>query len=143
MSKWVLFLVVLTLTNTAVGEDLTKELIKAIMTSDNSAIDSILAKGVDVNAKTGKGVTPLMLASLQGNMSAVKALLDKGANVSEQDSSGMTALMAAAKLGHLEIVKLLVSKGADVKMKTASGKTALDLAKDSSKGDVESFLKGK
>jgi hypothetical protein len=126
----------------ASANDLTKDLIKAIMTGDNPMIEATLAKGVDVNAKTGKGVTPLMLAALQGNHKVVNSLLAKGALVDEQDASGLTALMAAARLGHLDIVKTLVASKANAKLKSQSGKTALDLARDSGKADVEGFLNG-
>lgn len=126
----------------ASANDLTKDLIKAIMTGDDPMIEATLAKGVDVNAKTGKGVTPLMLAALQGNHKVVKSLLSKGALVDEQDASGLTALMAAARLGHLDIVKTLVASKANAKLKSQSGKTALDLSRDSGKSDVEGFLNG-
>ncbi len=139
MSVWGIFLFLFF----ASATDLTKDLIKAIMTGDNPAIEATLAKGVDVNAKTGKGVTPLMLAALQGNHKVVLSLLAKGALVNEQDASGLTALMAASRLGHIEIVKTLVTNKADTKLKSQSGKTALDSARESGKSDVEEFLNGK
>jgi ankyrin repeat protein len=117
--RWTVFLALFLVYPSAFCDDLTKELIKAIMTGDEPGIEASLSKGVDVNAKTGKGVTPLMLASLQGNLKAVKSFISKGALLNEQDSSGLTAL------------------------KSNAGKSAYEQATEASMSDVGNYLKDK
>jgi uncharacterized protein len=54
------------------------------MASQNGRKDivaTLLAKGVDVNAKRNDGVTALMLASQNGHKDVVELLLDKGADI--------------------------------------------------------------
>jgi ankyrin repeat protein len=90
-----------------------------------TAMQKLLARGVDINAKgDGDGGTALMAASLNGQTDVVRALLRKGANVNAKDNSGQTALLSAS-FGHLDIVRALLEKGADVNAKGNSGQTAL------------------
>ena len=55
----------------------------------------LLDKGADVNAKTGKGKTALMMAAENGHADIVHALLGKGADVNAKTSNGWTALLLA------------------------------------------------
>ena len=50
-------------------------LIAAATRGDAAAVRTLLANGADVNAKTSKGETALMLASAKGHLDVVKALL--------------------------------------------------------------------
>jgi ankyrin repeat protein len=57
------------------------------------AVEFLLEKGADVNAKTKTGVTALMAASLdEANKAVAELLLDKGAEINAQTASGKTAL---------------------------------------------------
>lgn len=91
-----------------------QSLIDAVQQDDISTIKTLLAKGVDVNAKDNYGATALMYAFQDGHSEIVKTLLDNGADVNAKDNNGKTALMAASLKGHSEIVKTLLGKGADV-----------------------------
>jgi len=60
------------------------------------------------------GITPLLLAAMQGNKTMVELLLANGADVDEKDSKEYTPLMHAAEKGHTDLVKYLMEKGAPV-----------------------------
>jgi ankyrin repeat protein len=81
-----------------------------------------------VNAANELGVTPLMLAAVNGSAPMIEKLLKAGANPSAARSSGETALILAARAGSVPAIKLLVAHGADVNAKTKAGDTALMFA---------------
>ncbi|QQL44697.1 ankyrin repeat domain-containing protein [Sulfuriroseicoccus oceanibius] len=68
-----------------------------------------LLTGCTVN----EGVTPLMVASKQGNLDEVSALLASGSQVNQSSTFGWTPLMFAANEGHIDTVSALLNKGAD------------------------------
>ena len=103
----------------------------AAKSGDLDQIQKLVVQGADVNAKTARDETPLILASLAGNGEIVNYLLQRGADIKARNSSGMTALHAAAYTGHSEIVTLLVAKGANVNDASNRFKTtALHLASE-------------
>ncbi|KAM0857323.1 hypothetical protein ACQ4PT_048518 [Festuca glaucescens] len=70
--------------------------------------------GIDVNAVSKKGVTPMSYAAHGGNAQAMRYLLDRGADPAIADERGSTPLHNAALQGHYEAVRLLLSKGVPV-----------------------------
>jgi ankyrin repeat protein len=69
-----------------------------------------------VNAKTGDGHTPLLIATAMGHSTMVELLLQHGAEDDSQDKSGLhgRALQRAACYGHEHIVKLLLDAKSSV-----------------------------
>ena len=101
---------------------LNSNLLDSARQGDTTGVNALLAKGADVNVKTGGwDWTALMWAAMEGHTETVEALLAKGADVNAKDRNGMTALMWAALKGHTETVETLLAKGADVNVKTKSG----------------------
>jgi uncharacterized protein len=49
-------------------------------------------KGVDINARDGKGYTPLITSSQYGHLTVVAYLISRGACIDSEDVSGDTAL---------------------------------------------------
>jgi hypothetical protein len=82
-----------------------------------------------VDARTGAGWTPLMVASSRGHAGIVKALLAAGADVNAASDSGMTALIYACSNGHLESARLLVAAKALVNVRDAGGNTPLNCSR--------------
>jgi ankyrin repeat protein len=91
----------------------------------------LLEKGADVNARTKKGVTPVMLAAAAQQPEALRLMLEKDADVNARDDEGKTPLMYAAENGRLANAKSLLAEGADVRLKDKQGKTALELLRPS------------
>lgn len=117
-------------------------LMEAATQGNIPALESLTAKGVDVNMKTGSGVTPLMAAVLAGKPAAVETLIAKGADVKYQDPQGQTCLMAAVRPGkaNTDLVKLLIAKGADVNTEGKYHETALSKACDNGCTEIVKFL---
>ena len=89
------------------------QLIQAAYDGDLPAVQTLLEKGADVNAKdTTDGVTVLWMAAQEGHTEVVKLLLEKGAEVNARANNGFTALGEAKKKGHKDIVQLLEKAGA-------------------------------
>lgn len=80
-------------------------------------LEYLLGCGLDINAKTKSGNTPLHYAD---SVKVVKYLVNHGANINAKNSCGATPLLEAAKYMNLELVKCLVELGADVNVKEKS-----------------------
>lgn len=119
---------------------------------DPAKAELLIQKGADVNAQSGPGRTPLMVAATAaGNAATVKLLLDKGAKVDARDNlegipavptggGGGTALIDAARVGDLESVRLLLAHGADVNATDKRGGSALSEALLYGRTDLVPFL---
>jgi uncharacterized protein len=118
-----------------VAGGIAKEFIDAAALGDAIALQAILAKGVNVNAKDDKGRTALMFAAANGRHDVVRALIENGAKLDVKNKLGETALMYAASCGHFNVVRTLLDKGADINAKREgggnNGETALMLAASS------------
>ncbi len=115
----------------------------------HDCVVALLSAGADVNIRTKKGASALMLASRTGQTETVKAILGKGAHVNAQESEGWSSLMFAISEGHTETVRALLyysdnskeknnsiesdlsnlsNDRIDINMKSEKGSTALHLA---------------
>lgn len=56
------------------------KLVSAVITNNAAAARAALASGADVNANTGEGRTPLIVAAMASRPDMVKLLLEKGAD---------------------------------------------------------------
>ncbi|KAK4418352.1 Tetratricopeptide repeat protein 31 [Sesamum alatum] len=89
---------------------------------------------VEMNAKTGQGDTPLLLAVMAEQLPTANYLIKHGADVKASDSKGMTALHYAAETGHKKFMQLLISQGAEVEADSDYG---TPLQRASSRGKKE------
>ena len=87
-------------------------------------LEVLLKAGADVNARNGRGSTPLHWAvSDEGK---TRLLLEKGAAINSQTDSGRTPLyLAASQSDHDNVLRLLLDKGADPNLATLNGRTPL------------------
>ncbi len=108
----------------------------AAMRGDLKAVEALIARGEDVNAAQGDGMTALHWAAERGDLAMAQDLLKAKAGVAATTRIGAyTPLHLAARGGHGEIVAALLAAGADPNAFTETGVTALHLA--SASGTVE------
>jgi uncharacterized protein len=124
----------------------------------------------NVEIRTPKDESPLMIAALKGRMDFVKKLIARGADVNKPgwtplhyaatgahleimvllldqnayidaaSPNGTTPLMMAAEYGSAEAVKLLLDAGADPSLKNQLGLTAIDFANRASRDDSAELI---
>src|SRR5689334_23283956 len=85
-------------------------------------LELLLKAGADVNARNGRGSTPLHWAV--SDVGKTRLLLEKGAAINSQTDSGRTPLyLAASQSDHDSVLRLLLDKGADPNLATLNGRT--------------------
>ena len=110
----------------AVDSVASSDLFLAANNGDIKSVKSLLAAGVNVNAKDNDGHTALMQAAAKGATDCVKALIAAGADVQAQGNDGYTALIVAAfQDNNTDSIAALIAAGANVKAKDKYGVTAL------------------
>ena len=105
------------------------DLFRAATDGNTERLQSLLAAGLNVNAKSATGRTALMGACYNGNLRNVKVLLNYGADVNATDSMGNTALMDAIRFADKALIQTLIAAGADVNAVDNKGLTILARAK--------------
>ena len=102
--------------------------------------EQLIAHGARIDTREN-GVSPLMIAAMEGHSDVVEILLEADANVDLQNQEGMTALMSAAFSGHKEIVKLLIENQADPLLKMSNGVRAHQLANYEGHEEIASYIR--
>lgn len=72
-----------------------------------AVVDVAVESGAKVDARDGRGQTPLICAAARGAADAVRSLLSAGARTDTVDDEGRTALDWARQNGHQEVQALL------------------------------------
>jgi len=85
----------------------------------------LLDNGVDINARTKVGYTPLIVAAKNNQDLMLAVLLRRGADVNAANKFGWTALIFVAKAGYVDCLKTLLENGAEVNRKNSDGWTPL------------------
>jgi ankyrin repeat protein len=91
-------------------------------------VQTLLSKGVDVNAANYNNQTPLHIAAEHGHLQIVELLVPRVADVNVADIAGKTALQLATEFGHTEIVTYLLDHGANLNVCDGEGNAALHAA---------------
>lgn len=88
--------------------------------------DLLLKAGATVGVANDYGVTPIVLAAVNGSDAMIERLVAGGADPNAALPTGETVLMTAARTGKLAAVRALVARGANVNAKeNVKGQTAL------------------
>jgi len=87
---------------------------RAARAGNITQVQTLLAKGADVNVKDEKGRTALHIAAEWGHTDLVKLLINNGADVNATNKLGDTPLIEAAKKKNKDVVALLIGAGADI-----------------------------
>lgn len=86
------------------------------------------------------GWTPLHYAATKGHLEIMQILLDEHAYIDAESPNKTTPLMMAAKYGTLEAVKLLLESGADPTLRNELGLTAIDFAHQANRQDAAALI---
>lgn len=105
----------------------------------------LIAKGADVNIKTGRGVTPLMKACTWGKEEVARLLVSKGADVNAKSNDGTgvftySIFSILSDRGSTGLAEFLLSKGANVDETSDTGYTCLMMAAGNKKPDLVKIL---
>ena len=93
------------------------------------------------NADVNKpGWTALHYAASGGKADVVQLLLDHYAYIDAESPNGSTPLMMAAMYGTTDTVKVLLAAGADPALKNSQGLSALDFAKRAGRQDAVALI---
>ena len=82
----------------------------------------------NIESKTSKGHTPLMVAACYGELHAVKQFLEKGASVAYENNRGWNTLHIVAEGGDTDVISLIHTHLPNVESKTGEGLTPLMVA---------------
>jgi uncharacterized protein len=115
-------------------------LIDAVRSDDASAVQTLLKKRIDVNARDEDGSTAIAWAAVRSDLSIATLLLKAGANPNLTNEQGVGTLYLAISNGSSEMVKLLLSKGADPNVAREDGETPLMTAAHLGQVDVMQAL---
>ncbi|XP_071965620.1 uncharacterized protein [Antedon mediterranea] len=112
-----------------------RELHEAAKHGDLEKVESLVSKGVNVNAMDEKDRIALHLAAGQGHDEVVLFLLDNDAKVDWPDKYGMNALLWAAWFGHHKVLDALSKANVTVKCENKLGLNILHCA--AMRGNIE------
>ena len=116
----------------------------AVMHKDMAKIKSLIEDdGVNVNSRTGSGLTPLHVAIKVRALDIATYLLEQEADIDAGDKNGYTPLHLAVKKKRIFLVRFAVNAGANVNAKNIYGITPLHQAAYSGELDIVEYLMNK
>lgn len=90
-----------------------------------SLVRVFLIRNSSVNARNGRGYTPLMAAAWSGHPDVAELLVRHGADLEATDEDQNTALIWAAWEGQVGVADFLIHKGASLNHQNRVGNTAI------------------
>jgi ankyrin repeat protein len=116
---------------------------EAVFNGDVAEVGRLLDQdGRLVEARVGRGNTPLLLAAARGHVDVVRLLLERGADSEASDDNGFTPLhFAVLSSSDEEVVELLLDWGADARKTAFRGTTALMMASGQGTGAVKRLVR--
>lgn len=101
---------------------------KAVGLGDEELVKMLVNCGVDINDRSSKGITPLMLAAQKGMFEIVLLVYSPLSELNATTPMGWTALHFAASSGCFRSAEFLMERGAEVNARTRNGTTPLSIA---------------
>lgn len=106
-----------------------EDFFQAVRRDDGAAVEALLVRGFDPNARDEKGQSALFLSQREGSFKAASVLLlHPQTRVDLLNAAGESALMMAALKGHVDWVNRLLDKGARLEGPAPAAWTALHYA---------------
>jgi ankyrin repeat protein len=124
----------------APGYDGTPALHWVVLVDDIATAKLLLAAGADPKLANRLGITPLAVASTNGNAEMIRLLVAAGADANALDTVGEPPLWAAVRSGSLDAVKALVDNKASLAFKDAAQQTTLMLAVREDHPDIVKYF---
>ena len=112
----------LALCNKAAAQD---GLIAAAERGETLVVRRLLAEGVPVNTRDGRGRTALLAATQRNHVDVARLLINEGADVNAKDLIQDTPFLVAGAEGRVELLRLMLAADADLKSTNRFGGTAL------------------
>jgi len=119
----------------------------AIRDGDIEKVRTLIANGVDVNARDNYGNTPmtrlidiLFMEPQNEHVEILKLLVANGANVREKGDFDATALHWAASEAHKDLAELLIAKGTEINARDMEDQTPLHMASFEGNLDIAKLL---
>ncbi|MCI5968279.1 ankyrin repeat domain-containing protein [Helicobacter sp.] len=103
-------------------------------------LEVMIKAGLNVNLKTHKGDSLLMLAAYHNALETAQMLLENGARVDEKNDRGQTPLAGVCFKGYLPMCKLLVENGANIDENNGLGMTPYSFAIMFRRKEIAEFL---
>jgi len=106
------------------------------------ALEALIAidPAIDLEKPCNDGLTPLMLAAIQGHTKAVKWLMEQKINYNKKNVAGKSALHLAVEENRLAVVEALIHGGAVLDVEDNDGNTPLHLAAAQNKREIFDLL---
>jgi len=99
-------------------------------TEDSAALVRLLVeKGAQVDAKDDDGITPLFLATEEGNAPVVEALLAYNPNINARGKDNKAVIHMAAERADAYLLTKILDKGADITVADMYGSTPLNIVR--------------
>lgn len=109
-----------------------------LLSTDEALAQRLIQTGVNVNAKDGKGDTPLHYVGKSEKNA--RLLLSRGAKVNVRNQNGDTPLHNIFGEKTAAVIKLLIDRGAKVNARNQEQMTPLHFAANSGKADITELL---
>ncbi len=100
----------------------------------------LIDSGANIQIETNDHLSPLWIATLNGNLNLVELLLEAGADVESFDEEGYTPLAIGAENGRLRSIELILKYGADIEAQDNEGNTPLMMAANNGHEDIVKFF---
>ena len=91
----------------------------AAAAGDAKTIEELAASGADLDARDGRGRTPLMVAGHARQHGAARALIAAGADINALDSNSYDLLTISAVANDLDMVNVAIESGANTGLVTS------------------------
>ncbi|MBU0728645.1 MAG: ankyrin repeat domain-containing protein [Proteobacteria bacterium] len=116
---------------------------EAAKTGNLDILNLFIQAGMEIDARDGRRMTALIMASYGTQVGVLKMLLENGADINATGSGGLTAVVAAihaqSEKTH-EVISILADNGADLNLQDDIGNTALIYAVMEKNPDQEEMV---
>lgn len=100
-------------------------LLQAVKGGDRAAVGALIAQGVDVNAHSGDGATPLAWAVYRDDLETAQLLIGAGADLNAANDFGVSPLSLACINRNEQLIARLLKAGARPDTPRLTGETPL------------------